>query len=95
MSWQTTNQHFIERGVFYAVHYIAIKCYAKDDEAIKQKVVDQINQVFLENWGCPPEAITIFIEEFTPVAWEKDVKKGIIDSLTDGVMILEGVKQYH
>ena len=74
--------------------YIAIKCYAKDDDAVKQKVVDQINQLFLENWGCPPEAITISIEEFTPADWNKTVKEGIIDNLTDGIMIREGVKQY-
>lgn len=73
--------------------YIAIKCYAKDDESVKQKVVEQINQLFLDNWGCPPEAITISIEEFTPEDWNKTVKEGIINSLTEGVMIREGVKQ--
>jgi len=76
------------------VPYIAIKCYAKDDDAVKRKVADQINQIFLENWGCPPEAITISIEEYTPENWNKSVKEGIIDSLTDGVLIREGVKQY-
>ena len=37
--------------------YIAIKAYPKDEET-KAKVAEKINQVFLEEWGCPPEAIS-------------------------------------
>lgn len=33
--------------------YIVIKAYPKDD-ATKKRAVDKINQVFLEEWGCPP-----------------------------------------
>ena len=42
--------------------YIAIKSFPKDEET-KKKVVDKINQVFLEVWGCPQEALTISLEE--------------------------------
>ena len=42
--------------------YISIKCYPKN-EATKKAVVEKINETFLELWGCPPEAITISLEE--------------------------------
>lgn len=32
--------------------YIAIKAFPKDAET-KKKVVEKINQIFLEEWGCP------------------------------------------
>ena len=40
--------------------YIAIKGYPKDAET-KKKVVEKINRVLLENWGCPQEAISISV----------------------------------
>ena len=32
--------------------YIAIKTFPKDEET-KKKVVERINELFLELWGCP------------------------------------------
>ena len=49
--------------------YIAIKAYPKDMET-KKKVVDEINEVFIRNWGCPPEAISISVEEVKPEDWK-------------------------
>ena len=72
--------------------YIKVKAFPKDEET-KKIIAEGINKVFVNHWGCPPEAITISIEEFTPEDWNKTVKEGIIDSLTEGVMIREGVKQ--
>ena len=54
--------------------YIAIKAYKKSEE-IKKKVVDQINDIFLKEWGCSPEAISISIEEFSPDEFEEKVQK--------------------
>ena len=48
--------------------YIKIKAYPKDP-AIKQRVAERINQVFLEEWGCPAEAISISMEEVAPEKW--------------------------
>ena len=45
--------------------YVAIKAYPKDEDT-KKKLVEKINDVFLEVWGCPPEAISISLEEVAP-----------------------------
>ena len=54
--------------------YIRIKAYPKDEET-KKRVVDKINAVFLEEWGCPQEAISVSIEEIAPQDWEEKVHK--------------------
>ncbi|MBP3347574.1 MAG: tautomerase family protein [Clostridia bacterium] len=72
--------------------YIAIKSWPKDEET-KKKVIEKINQVFIEEWGCPPEAITISHEEIKPEDWqEKVVEKEIIPN--PNVKILSGQKKY-
>ena len=73
--------------------YIAIKAYPKDEET-KKKVVDEINEVFKKYWGCPPEAISISMEEFPPQDWEEKVVKPEILTNTDKMMILSGEKKY-
>ena len=72
--------------------YIAIKAYPKD-EATKQAVVEKINQVFLETWGCPPQAITISVEEIAPEQWQEQVVKPEIEPKLDKIMILNGEKR--
>ena len=73
--------------------YIAIKAYKKDEE-IKKKVVDEINEIFVKYWGCPPEAISISMEEFNPEDWEEQVVKPQIETNLDKMMILSGEKKY-
>lgn len=73
--------------------YIAIKAYPKDAET-KQKVADEINEVFLKYWGCPPQAISISIEEVAPENWEKQVVKPEMEPNTDKMLILSGEKKY-
>jgi 4-oxalocrotonate tautomerase len=73
--------------------YIRIKAYPKD-EAVKQKVAEAINKVFLDNWGCAPEAISISFEEVAPELWEQQVENGEIDPLRDKMFILHGDKNY-
>ena len=72
--------------------YIAIKAYPKD-EATKQAVVEKINRVFLETWGCPPQAITISVEEVAPELWQEQVVKPEIEPKLDKMMILNGEKR--
>jgi len=72
--------------------YIAIKCYPKDEET-KKKVVDKINEVFLENWGCPKEAISISLEEVAPENWQEVVKTDI-EPNSEKMMVLSGEKKY-
>ena len=73
--------------------YIAIKCYPKDEET-KKKVVEKINEVFLEFWGCPQEAITISIEEVAPDEWNEKVVKAEIEPNKDKMMILSGKRNF-
>jgi 4-oxalocrotonate tautomerase len=73
--------------------YIRIKAYPKD-EAVKQKVAEAINKVFLDNWGCAPEAVSISFEEVAPELWEQQVENGEIESLRDKMFILHGDKNY-
>ena len=73
--------------------YIAIKAYPKDKE-IKEKVVDEINEIFIKYWGCPKEAISISLEEFSPDTWEEKVVKPEIEPIKDKMMVLSGEKKY-
>lgn len=73
--------------------YIAIKAYPKDD-ATKQKLVDQINDVLLKTWGCSQEAISISLEEVKPEDWNDQVRTPKIEPNKDKMMILDGKKQY-
>ena len=73
--------------------YIAIKAYPKDQE-IKEKVAEEINEVFLKYWGCPKEAISISVEEFAPEEWEEKVVKPEVLPKRDKMIILSGEKKY-
>ena len=71
--------------------YIAIRAYPKDDET-KRAVVERINQVFLDLWGCPPEAVSISLEEIRPEDWQEKVGKAVMEPALDNMMILRGRK---
>lgn len=73
--------------------YIAIKSFPKD-EATKKLVVEKINDLFLEVWGCPQEAVTIGIEEVAPADWQAQVYQKDIAPQKDAMWILAGQKQY-
>lgn len=73
--------------------YIRIKAFPKD-EATKQRVAEAINRVFLEEWGCPPSAVSISIEEIAPADWDRQVAKPEMEPLSDKMLILNGKKQY-
>ena len=73
--------------------YIAIKAYQKNEE-IKKKVVDQINDIFIKEWGCPPQAISISIEEFQPDEFEEKIQKAEVNVNKEKMMIFNGEKQY-
>lgn len=73
--------------------YIAVKAYPKD-EAVKQKVAEEINAVFLKYWGCAPEAISISFESVEPAEWQNTVVEPQILPNADKMLILDGKKQY-
>ena len=73
--------------------YISIKGYPKDKET-KEKIVTEINELFLKYWGCPQEAISISVEEYAPEIWEESVVKPEIEPKEDKMMIFSGKKRY-
>jgi len=77
----------------FSMPYIAIKSFPKD-QATKEAVAEKINEIFLEVWGCPQEAITISIEDITPADWEEKIVKTEIDPKKENMMILSGKRCY-
>lgn len=73
--------------------YIRIKAYPKD-EAIKQRIAEQINEIFLKEWGCPQQAISLSIEEIEPKNWTEQVEKAEIEPNREHMLILNGEKLY-
>lgn len=72
--------------------YIAIKSFPKDEEIVG-KVIDKINQLFLEEWGCPPQAISISYEEVPKEEWKEKVADKEMAERADAMRILHGEKQ--
>lgn len=73
--------------------FIQIKAYPKD-EKIKQKVAERINEIFLEEWGCPQEAISLSIEAVQPEKWQAEIEQKEILPNSDKMLILNGKKTY-
>lgn len=73
--------------------YIAIKGYPKDEDT-KRKIAERVNEVFLELWGCPQEAINISLEEIAPEQWEERIEQGEIPAASDKLLIRSGKKLY-
>ena len=73
--------------------YIAIKAYPRD-EGTKRRLVERINEVLLETWGCPQEAVTISLEEVEPADWNRNVREQEILPNDDKMVILDGQKRY-
>ncbi len=73
--------------------YIHIKAYKKDEET-KRKVAEKINEIFLEYWGCPKEAITISVDEYEPKDWQEKVYDKEIAPNKDKMLIESGNKNF-
>ena len=69
--------------------YISIKSWPKDD-AVRAEAIRRVSEVFVEVWGCPPEALTISSEVIAPEDWNESVVKAEIEPKMDKVMILSG-----
>ncbi len=68
--------------------FISVKSYPKDEETIK-RVADKINRIFLEEWGCPPQAISIAWEQVKPEDWHCVVENEI-EPNKDKMQVLNG-----
>lgn len=73
--------------------YIAIKAYPRD-RAAEQRVVEQINELLIREWGCRPQAVSISMEEVQPADWEEKIANGEIKKNKEHMMILSGKKMY-
>jgi len=69
--------------------YIEIRAYPKD-EKIKKSVAQKIENIFLEEWGCKKEAISISFEEVDPSNWVNDVENGVMAKNSDKMYIKNG-----
>lgn len=73
--------------------YVAIKLWPKGEEA-KARLADNVSKTVQETLGCPPEAITLSIEEISRDDWDEKVVKPEIEPYQDAMMILSGQKRY-
>lgn len=69
--------------------YIEVRGYPKDEE-VKKRVAQRIKQVFAEEWGCPPDAISVSIESIAPEDWESKVAGPVMEPNMDRMYILDG-----
>ena len=69
--------------------YIEIRAYPKE-EKIKKSVAQKIENIFLEEWGCKKEAISISFEEVDPSNWVNDVENGVMAKNSDKMYIKNG-----
>lgn len=73
--------------------YVDIKCFPRTQE-MREDIVEKINQVLIDAWGCPPETISISLEEVAPENWDAQVKDVEMDAREDTMFILHGEKRY-
>ena len=73
--------------------YVDIKCYPRPEEKINL-IVERINQVLMEDWGCPAHTISISLEQVTPDDWKDQVEVPEMDARADTMMILHGEKKF-
>ena len=59
-----------------------------------KRVAEKINEIFLAEWGCPPQAITISHETVQPDDWVETVVKPEIEPKADKMLIRSGEKKY-
>ena len=73
--------------------YVDVKCFPRDDEKVKL-IVNRINEVLMEDWGCPAHTISISLEQITPDEWDEKVKVPEMDARADSMFILHGEKKF-
>ena len=73
--------------------YIHIKANPKDEEN-KNLVAEKINQIILEEWGCPQGAVSLSFEEIDPALWVETVESTQMEENKPFMKIYKGEKQY-
>lgn len=73
--------------------YVDIKCFPRTEE-MRKDLVEKINQLLIDAWGVPQEAVSISLEEVTPEDWDEQVKVPEMDARDDTMYILHGQKRF-
>lgn len=72
--------------------YIAVKMWPKDD-AMKKTLAENISKAVQESIGCPPQAVTVSIEEIEQEKWVETVGPEL-EAKKDKMYIVKGEKTY-
>lgn len=72
--------------------YIAVKMWPKDD-AMKKTFAENISKAVQESIGCPPQAVTVSIEEIEQEKWVETVGPEL-EAKKDKMYIVKGEKTY-
>jgi len=72
--------------------YIAVKMWPKDDAA-KKTLAENISKAVQESIGCPPQAVTVSIEEIEQEKWVETVGPEL-EAKKDKMYIVKGEKTY-
>lgn len=70
--------------------YIAVKMWPKD-EAQRKALAENISKAVQESIGCPPQAVTVSIEEIAQDKWQETVGPEL-EAKKDKMYIVHGEK---
>lgn len=72
--------------------YIAVKMWPKDD-AQRKALAENLAKAVVDTLGCPPEAVTLSIEEIEKKKWGETVGPEL-EAKKDKMYIISGKKTY-
>jgi len=72
--------------------YVAVKMWPKDDDT-RKKLAEKISQAVQDAVGCPPQAVTVSIEEIAQEKWVETVGPEL-EAKQDKMYIVKGEKTY-
>ena len=82
------RQLITERGI--TMPYIAVKMWPKDD-AQKKALAENLAKAVVDTLGCPPQAVTLSIEEIEQEKWVETVGPEL-EAKQDKMYIVKGEK---
>jgi len=72
--------------------YIAVKMWPKDAE-VRKSLAEKISQAVQDAIGCPPQAVTVSIEEIAQEKWVETVGPEL-EAKKDKMYIVKGEKTW-
>ena len=70
------NLLLLHRGVLFGVYMplVEIKWWKGRDDATKAKTIELVTKAVCEAVGCPPDAVTVIIEDIDKSSWGRGGK---------------------